>query len=151
MTIPRLVINLYRLQVSRTLKTRKAINGTSNVTNFSPRFVFSSERPHYSLSLFIYLSHIFPLSVIVWHKILFRQTQNVQLYCFEVFRALLKVFLVIWMTSRRVSEPQPAALFVFTSKIRSSKWTVDLMHLHLIHSLFLQLKLKRFQTWDLFI
>ena len=28
--------------------------------NFSPRFVFSSERPHYSLALFIYLSNIFP-------------------------------------------------------------------------------------------
>ena len=47
-------------QVSRTLKTRKAMNRDSNVTNFYPRFVFSSERPHYSLTLFIYLSNIFP-------------------------------------------------------------------------------------------
>ena len=67
MTIPRLVINLYRFLVSRTLKTRKAINRASNVTNFPPRFVFSSERPHYSLALFIYLSNIFP-SLLLFDK-----------------------------------------------------------------------------------
>ena len=38
MTIPRSIVNKYALQVSRTLKTGKALNRASNITNFSPRF-----------------------------------------------------------------------------------------------------------------
>ena len=38
LTIPRSIVSKYALQVSRTLKTGKALNRASNITSFPPRF-----------------------------------------------------------------------------------------------------------------
>ena len=53
--IPRSIVYKYTLQVLRTLKTEKAFKQGlrySNIQIFPPDFVFTSERPHYSLALF---------------------------------------------------------------------------------------------------
>ena len=52
-TISRSIVNEYSLQVSRTLKTGKAFKWDLKYNQFfPPDFVFTSERPHYSLALF---------------------------------------------------------------------------------------------------
>ena len=51
--IPRSIVSEYTLRVSRTLKTVKAFKqGLKYNQFFPPDFVFTSERPHYSLALF---------------------------------------------------------------------------------------------------
>ena len=53
LSISRFVISLYGLEVSRSLKTRKAIkSGLQCTTFFLPDFVFTSECPHYSRALY---------------------------------------------------------------------------------------------------
>ena len=52
-TIPRSIDKKYSLPVLRTLKTGKAFKqGLKYSQFFPPDFVFTSERPHYSLALF---------------------------------------------------------------------------------------------------
>ena len=59
LTILRLIINLYGLQVSRSLKTYKAIKLGIKCTNFfSPDLVFTSECPHYIFMDIVFKFHM---------------------------------------------------------------------------------------------